>query len=222
MVYRDLFDTKLMGALTPRPAQVIGKFQALYAERPPEGHRLVLSVQPGHQLYPPGPHRQGHAVEDPHRVRGAGHHHQPVQAGEGPQGHRRRPEPARLRLSPVPAVRRERGLRRPGEPPRPAEPPHRAHHHQRLPLVFAVLPLCVLQRALHLPEQRAHAHEDRPGLLCQAAGLCGPVPPLLRGLQRRPAHRGRLHPGPRPLPGRAVHLRHGEGPGGDPHLLPGL
>ena len=34
VVYRDLFDTKLMGVLTPRPAQVIGKFQALYAGSP--------------------------------------------------------------------------------------------------------------------------------------------------------------------------------------------
>ena len=34
VVYRDLFDTKLMGMLTPRPAQVIGKFQALCAESP--------------------------------------------------------------------------------------------------------------------------------------------------------------------------------------------
>ena len=30
VVYRDLFDTELMGRLTPRPAQVIGKFQDLY------------------------------------------------------------------------------------------------------------------------------------------------------------------------------------------------
>ena len=29
IVYRDLFDTRLMGALTPRPAQVIEKFRAL-------------------------------------------------------------------------------------------------------------------------------------------------------------------------------------------------
>ena len=35
IVYRDLFDTKLMGALTPRPAQVIEKFQAL-RERDPK------------------------------------------------------------------------------------------------------------------------------------------------------------------------------------------
>ena len=34
VVYRDLFDTKLMGALTPRPAQVVEKFQALYAQSP--------------------------------------------------------------------------------------------------------------------------------------------------------------------------------------------
>ena len=34
VVYRDLFDTKLMGVLTPRPAQVIGKFRALCAESP--------------------------------------------------------------------------------------------------------------------------------------------------------------------------------------------
>ncbi len=34
VVYRDLFDTGLMGRLTPRPAQVMGKFQALYREAP--------------------------------------------------------------------------------------------------------------------------------------------------------------------------------------------
>ena len=34
VVYRDLFDTELMGRLTPRPAQVIEKFQALYRENP--------------------------------------------------------------------------------------------------------------------------------------------------------------------------------------------
>jgi len=34
VVYRDLFDTELMGRLTPRPAQVIGKFEALYRESP--------------------------------------------------------------------------------------------------------------------------------------------------------------------------------------------
>ncbi len=34
VVYRDLFDTEIMGRLTPRPAQVIETFQALYRENP--------------------------------------------------------------------------------------------------------------------------------------------------------------------------------------------
>ncbi len=34
VIYRDLFDTELMGRLTPRPAQVIERFQALYQESP--------------------------------------------------------------------------------------------------------------------------------------------------------------------------------------------
>lgn len=34
VVYRDLLDTKIMGVLTPRPSQVISKFNTLYAESP--------------------------------------------------------------------------------------------------------------------------------------------------------------------------------------------
>ncbi|MCI8477425.1 MAG: UDP-glucose--hexose-1-phosphate uridylyltransferase [Oscillospiraceae bacterium] len=34
IVYRDLFDTMLMGRLTPRPAQVVQRFRALYAQSP--------------------------------------------------------------------------------------------------------------------------------------------------------------------------------------------
>ncbi len=36
VVYRDLFDTEIMGRLTPRPAQVIEEFQTLYKEAPPK------------------------------------------------------------------------------------------------------------------------------------------------------------------------------------------
>ncbi len=35
IVYRDLFDTKLMGCLTPRPSEVIEKFRRLYREKSP-------------------------------------------------------------------------------------------------------------------------------------------------------------------------------------------
>lgn len=35
IVYRDLFDTKLMGCITPRPSEVIEKFRKLYREKSP-------------------------------------------------------------------------------------------------------------------------------------------------------------------------------------------
>ena len=34
VVYRDLFDTKIMGALCPRPSEVISEFECLYAQDP--------------------------------------------------------------------------------------------------------------------------------------------------------------------------------------------
>ena len=36
IVYRDLFDTRIMGLLTPRPHEVIRTFQNLYAKSPKE------------------------------------------------------------------------------------------------------------------------------------------------------------------------------------------
>lgn len=36
IVYRDLFDTKLMNCLMPRPSEVIEKFRSIYRERSPE------------------------------------------------------------------------------------------------------------------------------------------------------------------------------------------
>ena len=103
-VARDLFDTRLMGVLTPFPHEVRARFRALYAQSPPPGDRLVLPLQPGYQLYPPRPHfpRPQVAVSKP--LRRAGYHHQPVQAREGSPRHRRgAPGPA-IGLPQVPAV----------------------------------------------------------------------------------------------------------------------
>ena len=36
VTYRDLFDTKIMSMLMPRPSEVIGKFRKLYEEESPE------------------------------------------------------------------------------------------------------------------------------------------------------------------------------------------
>ncbi len=44
IVYRDLFDTKLMGAITPRPSEVIKKFQELYAESPEKATEFYYHI----------------------------------------------------------------------------------------------------------------------------------------------------------------------------------
>ena len=103
IVYRDLFDTKIMGAITPRPAQVIEKFQSLRAEDPKKATDWYYAFSQDTNYI-----RRDRIAKDMQWKAPTEYgelDHQPVQAREGPQGHCRGPEPARLRLSPVPAVR---------------------------------------------------------------------------------------------------------------------
>lgn len=74
VVYRDLFDTKLMNCLMPRPSEVIGHFWKLYEESPGGGNQLLLQIEPGFQLHPPLPCFQGYEMENGYKIRGAGHH----------------------------------------------------------------------------------------------------------------------------------------------------
>ena len=59
---KDIFDTRIMGALTPYiPGEVCGGSR--------EGYRLVLQVQLRYRLHPPLPDRQGYALEVCQRLR---------------------------------------------------------------------------------------------------------------------------------------------------------
>ena len=182
---RDLFDTKLMGVLTPRPSIVRANFEERYENEGPQAATDWFYKFSQDTDYI----RRYRIKRDLKWVTKTeygdlGHHHQPVQAGKRPQGHCRRKACTPERLPQVPAVRGERGLRRPHEPPRPRKPPHHPADHQRQRVEFAVQPLRLLQRALHRVQQPAHTHEDRAGNLPQAAGFCGSVPPLFCGQQR--------------------------------------
>ncbi len=44
VVFRDLFDTKLMGAITPRPSEVIKKFNELYEESPEKATEFYYHI----------------------------------------------------------------------------------------------------------------------------------------------------------------------------------
>ena len=98
---RDLFDTKLMGVLTPRPSIVRANFEERYENEGPQAatdwfykfsqdtdyirrYRIKRDLKWVHQ----------------DRVRRSGYHHQPVQAGKRSQGHCRRKACAPERLTP--------------------------------------------------------------------------------------------------------------------------
>lgn len=53
VVYRDLFDTKIMNCLVPRPAQVIGTFKELYKESPVKATDYYYKLSQDTNYYPP-------------------------------------------------------------------------------------------------------------------------------------------------------------------------
>ena len=174
---RDLFDTKLMGALTPAPSVVRAKFAALYKE---QGAKAATDwyykfSQDTDYI------RRYRICKDLKWV------------SETPWGE--------LDITV--------NLSKPEKDPKAIA-------------AAKLAPQSGLQRALHRLQQPAHPHEDRAGHLPQAAGFRQAVPPLFCGKQRRPAHRGRQHPEPRPFPGRPLHLCHGQGPHGAGVCVPGL
>ena len=116
---RDLFDTELMGRLTPRPSQVYRTFSEQYTVSPKAATDWYYRFSQDTDYI-----RRYRIAKDqkwvsPTPIRRSGHHHQSLQAGEGPPCYRRRQDGASERLSQVPALPGERGVRRAARPPRP-------------------------------------------------------------------------------------------------------
>ena len=113
VTYRDLFDTRLMNCLMPRPAQVQEKILERIRKVSGRRHGVLLQAEPGQRLYPPVPHQKGPEVDGGHPVRHAGHHHQSVQTGKRPESHRGCRKGEIGILSEMPALHGERRIRRP-------------------------------------------------------------------------------------------------------------
>ncbi len=163
---RDLFDTMLMGRITPRPAQVTRQFRTLYAQSPRAATDWYYRFSQDTNYI-----RRDRIVRDmqvgrSHRIRRAGYHGEPLQTGEGPQGHRRRPGPARRGAIPCASS----ALRTRATPAGWTTPPG---SHRIIPITIHGAPWflqyspyvyynehCICLNAA------AHPHEDRPGLLC--------------------------------------------------------
>ena len=142
---RDLFDTKLMGVLTPRPSIVRANFEERYENEGPQA-----ATDWFYQF-----------SQDTDYIRRYRIKRDLKWVTKTPYGdlditiNLSKPEKdpkaiAAAKLAPellpqVPALRGERGLRGPDEPPRPRESPHHPADHQRQCVESAIQPLCLLQ-----------------------------------------------------------------------------
>ena len=128
VVYRDLFDTKLMDCLMPRPGEVVKKFEELYAKSPQEATDYFYKLSQDSNYI-----RRYRIAKD---IRWS---------GEGPEGDRGCKTGKTERLSEMPALQGECGLCGTRQPPGAPEPSHHSADDQSDGVGIPVLAICVLQ-----------------------------------------------------------------------------
>ena len=142
---RDLFDTKLMGCVTPKPSEI-----------PQGGDGLFLQAQPGLQLHPPRPHRKGRALDGADEVRRTRNLDQSLEAGKRPARYCGGEAQKSVGVSEVSSLRGERRLCGDDLAPGKAESARHAGHGERPAVGLSVFTVCLLQRACHCDEHPAH------------------------------------------------------------------
>ena len=142
-VARDLFDTKLMGVLTPAPHEVRAKFRSLYAVSPEQATDWFYAFSQNTNYI-----RRDRIARDQKWVYESAYGPLDItinlQAGEGSARHCGCQARAAVRLSQVRSLRRKRGLCWTDEPPGPPESPCHSRDDQRQRLVSAVFAVCLL------------------------------------------------------------------------------
>ena len=128
--YRDLFDTRLMNCLLPRPAQVQNDFWRHYQEYSGIRHSVLLQVQSEQRLHPPVPDQKGPQMECRHRLRNTGYYHQSVQTGKRSESHCRCAQCFCFGLPEMSALYGERGVCRAPRSPGQRASPHHSDHGQ--------------------------------------------------------------------------------------------
>ena len=144
VVYRDLFDTKLMDCLMPRPGEVVKKFEELYAKSPQEATDYFYKLSQDSN-YIRRYRIKGYPLERTECLRRYRYLDQPLQTGEGPEGDRGCKTGKTERLSEMPALQGECGLCGTRQPPGAPEPPHHSADDQSDGVGIPVLAICVLQ-----------------------------------------------------------------------------
>ena len=144
VVYRDLLDTKLMGSLLPRPAQVMAHFDTLRKESSQKATDWYYQFSQDSNYI-----RRDRIAKDMRwktdTEYGELDIHQLIQAGKGSKGNCSRKNSGGFQLSALHAVRRKHGLCRPSGLSGQTESPDRTGADQRCGLVSSVFPICLLQ-----------------------------------------------------------------------------
>ena len=127
--YRDLFDTRLMNCLLPRPAQVQNDFWRHYQESPESALSFITSsVRTAITSAGTGSKRP--QMECRHRLRNTGYYHQSVQTGKRSESHCRCAQCFCFGLPEMSALYGERGVCRAPRSPGQRESPHHSDHGQ--------------------------------------------------------------------------------------------
>lgn len=104
---RDLLDTKLMGILTPPPREVRAKFASLYMQDARKATDWFYQFSQDTDYIRRYRIKKGHTLEDCYGIRQSRCYDQFEQTGKRPQSNRRSESCTTIRLSKVPALRRE-------------------------------------------------------------------------------------------------------------------
>ena len=123
VVYRDLFDTKIMGCLVGRPSEIIRKFWAEYEKSPEAATEFFYRFS-----------------QDTDYIR----RYRVCKDEKGPEGDCGSEACKAERLSEMPALRGKRGLCGTDQPSGAPEPSDHPDHDQRQPVGDAVFALCLL------------------------------------------------------------------------------
>ena len=142
ITYRDLFDTRLMNCLMPRPAQIQEKFWKEYEKSPEAATAYYYKLSQDSDYI-----RRYRIKKD--RKWTVETQYGTLQAGEGSEGYRCCRESKIRLLSKMSALYGKRGICRTDKPSRKRKPQDHPDHDPGQEMGLPVFPVCLLQRALY-------------------------------------------------------------------------
>ena len=152
---RDLFDTRLMGCLTPRPSEVVRKFRSLYQERPKAATDYFYKLSQDCNYI-----RRDRIAKDERWTAQTKYGELEISINlSKPEKDPRDIAAAKLKsvgVSEVSSLRGERRLCGHDLAPGAAESARDAGHGERPAVGLSVFTVCLLQRACHCDEHPAH------------------------------------------------------------------